>query len=76
MQVQRLEGAAGMKFEIRNSSSSSQRYYWRIVASNGAVLATSETYVAKQSCIDAINIVKGNAAGAVTYDHTRTAVRR
>ncbi len=64
-----------MKFEIHNSNSPSQPYYWRIVA-NGRVLAHSETYVRKQSCYDAINIVKKNAATAPVMDLTRTAVRR
>ncbi|MXW42909.1 MAG: DUF1508 domain-containing protein [Acidimicrobiia bacterium] len=36
-----------MQFEIRDAVN--EQYYWRIVASNGQVLATSETYVAKQS---------------------------
>lgn len=31
-----------MKFEIRNSNSQTQPYYWRIVATNGNVLASSE----------------------------------
>ncbi len=50
-----------MKFEIRDSNSSSQPYYWRIVAGNGQILATSETYTTRQSCTDAINTVKRNA---------------
>lgn len=59
-----------MKFEIRKTSSNSQPYYWRIVASNGKVLASSETYVAKQSAIDAAQSVKANAGSAPIYDHT------
>jgi uncharacterized protein YegP (UPF0339 family) len=66
-----------MKFEIRRSSSTSQPYYWRIVASNGQVLATSETYVAKQSAIDAARSVKLNAGAAQIVDATaRAALRR
>jgi uncharacterized protein len=59
-----------VKFEIRKSTSTSQPYYWRIVASNGQVLATSETYVAKQSAINAAQSVKSSAGTAPIYDHT------
>jgi uncharacterized protein len=37
-----------MKFQIKRSSNASQPYYWRIIASNGQVLASSETYVSKE----------------------------
>lgn len=65
-----------MKFQILNSNSATQPYYWRIVADNGHVLAHSETYAQKQSCHDAINIVKRGAAGAVIEDNTRQAAYR
>jgi uncharacterized protein YegP (UPF0339 family) len=57
-----------MKFEVRNATGG--QYYWRIVASNGQVLATSETYVAKQSAISACQSVKTNASGAQIVDET------
>ena len=59
-----------MKFQIRRSSNSSQPYYWRIVANNGQVLATSETYVSKDSAKSAINSVKTGASGATVEDLT------
>lgn len=62
-------------FEIRNSTSTTQPFYWRIVGGNGQVLATSETYVRKESCIDAINVVKRNAAAARVDDLTRATAR-
>lgn len=66
-----------MKFEIRRSSSTSQPYYWRIVASNGQVLAASETYVAKESAIRAAQSVKLNAGTAQIIDKTaRARLRR
>lgn len=65
-----------MQFEIRKSNSSSQPYYWRIVASNAQVLATSETYTTKQGCHDAINVVKRGAATAPVIDMTVAATRR
>ncbi len=59
-----------MKFQIEKSKSATQPYYWRIVSSNGQVLATSETYVSKSSAQSAIDSVKANAANAVTEDNT------
>jgi uncharacterized protein YegP (UPF0339 family) len=64
-----------LKFEIRKTTSKSQPYYWRIVAGNGQVLASSETYVQKQSCLDAIAVVKKNAAAAPVDDTTLVAAR-
>lgn len=57
-----------MKFEIRRASGS--QFYWRIVASNGQVLATSETYVSKSGCENAIGTAKSGASTAPTYDLT------
>jgi len=58
-----------VKFVIKKSPSSGQ-YWFRIVASNGQVLASSEQYVAKQSAKDAIASVKANAASATIEDET------
>ena len=59
-----------MKFVIKKSPSSGQ-YWFRIVASNGQTLASSEQYVAKQSAKDAIPAsIKANAASATTEDET------
>jgi uncharacterized protein YegP (UPF0339 family) len=57
-----------MKFEIRRASGG--QYYWRIVASNGQVLATSETYYNKGDAQSAAEIVKRGAAGAPIFDFT------
>jgi uncharacterized protein len=57
-----------MTFEIRNASGG--QFYWRIVAGNGQVLATSETYVSKAGCTNAISTVKAGAASALTLDLT------
>lgn len=64
-----------MKFEIHNSASAAQPYYWRMVASNGQVLATSETYTTKQGCHNAIATVKAGAAAAATLDTTGVTAR-
>jgi uncharacterized protein YegP (UPF0339 family) len=57
-----------MQFEIRRASGG--QYYWRIVASNGQVLATSETYYNKADAQSAAKSVKNHAAGAPIYDYT------
>lgn len=59
-----------MRYEIRRSSSTWQPYYWRIVAGNGQVLATSETYTSKQSCKTAIASVKSQGSTAPVQDLT------
>ena len=51
-----------MQFEILPSTN--RQWYWRIVASNGQILAHSETYTSAQSCRDAIAVVKAGAASA------------
>lgn len=56
-----------MKFEIRRATSG--QFFWRIVASNGQVLAASETYLAKASAVSAVTSVKANAGTAPTYDY-------
>lgn len=61
-----------MQFEIRRATGS-QKYYWRIVASNGQVLATSETYWNKQDAINAADSVRRNAATAPIYDYAKAA---
>lgn len=57
-----------MKFEIRDATGG--QFYWRIVASNGQVLATSETYYNKADARSAAQSVKDNAATAPISDLT------
>lgn len=66
------KGLPNMQFEIRRASGA-QKYYWRIVASNSQVLATSETYWNKQDAINAADSVRRNAAGAPIYDYAKAA---
>ena len=56
-----------IKFVIKRSDKSGQ-YWFRIVASNGQILASSEQYVAKQSAKDAIDSIKRGAADAAVED--------
>jgi uncharacterized protein YegP (UPF0339 family) len=55
-----------VKFQIKKTSNN--QYRVNIVASNGQVLATSETYVQKASAVSAIESIKKNAATASTED--------
>ena len=55
-----------MKFQIKKTSNN--QYRVNIVASNGQVLATSESYVQKASAVSAIESIKKNAATASTED--------
>jgi len=60
------EEALMAQFEIRPSSNN--QYYWVFQANNNKVVATSETYVAKQSARDAIDVIKQQAASASVLD--------
>lgn len=61
-----------MQFELRRATGS-QPWYWLIRASNGRVLATSETYFNRQDAINAADSVRKNAATAPFYDMTKAA---
>jgi uncharacterized protein YegP (UPF0339 family) len=55
-----------MKFEIKKSSTGQFRF--NLVASNGQVVATSESYARKQSALDTITSIKKNASNADVND--------
>ncbi len=57
-----------MKFQIVKGKSSTQPYFWRIVASNGQTLAVSENYVAKASAKSAAESVMKGASSAKLED--------
>ena len=61
-----------MQFELRRARGN-QPWYWLIRASNGQVLATSETYYNRQDAINAADSVRKNAANAPFYDKTEAA---
>jgi len=65
-----------MKFQILKSNSSTQPYFWRIVAANGQVLAFSETYTSVAGCRNAIDTVKAGAATAPVEEFTKPAASR
>jgi len=57
-----------MKFQIVKGKSSTQPYFWRIVAANGQTLAVSENYVAKASAKSALESVMKGAGVATVED--------
>jgi len=58
-----------MEFQIVRSNNPAQPFFWRIVTSNGQILAASETYVNKQDAINAAYSVQLNAGTAQVRDY-------
>lgn len=56
------------KFVIKKGSSG--KYHFNLVAANGQIIATSESYESKQSALHGIESVKANAPGANVDDQT------
>jgi uncharacterized protein YegP (UPF0339 family) len=56
------------KFVVKKGSSGKFRF--NLVASNGEVIATSESYESKSSAMKGIESVRKNAADAVVDDQT------
>jgi uncharacterized protein len=61
-------GIMAGKFVLTKGSTG--KYHFNLVASNGQVIATSETYEHKQSALSGIESVKNNAPGAEVDDQT------
>jgi len=59
-----------MKFQIVKGKSTTQPYFWRIVAANGQTLAVSENYTQKASAKSAVESVIKSAGGATVEDLT------
>lgn len=57
-----------MHFEIYTDKAGEVRF--RITATNGNVLASSEGYASKASAVNAIERIKSDAAGAEIVDNT------
>jgi uncharacterized protein YegP (UPF0339 family) len=57
-----------MKFVVKKTSNGQFRF--NLVASNGQVVATSESYTRKQSALDTIASIQKNAATATLDDET------
>lgn len=57
------------KFEVYNDKAGEFRF--RLKARNGEIIAVSEGYKAKASCLNGIESVKKNAPGAEVVDKTK-----
>jgi uncharacterized protein YegP (UPF0339 family) len=55
-----------MKFQLKKTSNGQFRF--NLVAPNGQIVATSETYERKQSALDTIASIKKNAGSADVDD--------
>lgn len=66
---QRPKGAATVYFDIHKSSRTGQ-YWWVAKGENHQTLCSSELLTTKQSCKDAIKVIKRGAATAAVYDET------
>ena len=59
-----------MKIQILKSTNG--QFYWRIVARNGRILATSETYKSKQACKNTVtSVIDGIGYGIPCEDLTK-----
>jgi uncharacterized protein YegP (UPF0339 family) len=58
--------AMAMKFVVKKTSNGEFRF--NLIASNGQVIATSESYKEKRSALSTIESIKKNAGGATIDD--------
>jgi uncharacterized protein YegP (UPF0339 family) len=58
--------AMAMKFVVKKTSNGEFRF--NLIASNGQVVATSESYKEKRSALSTIESIKKNAGGATIDD--------
>ena len=56
------------KFVLKKGTTG--KFHFNLLASNGQVIATSESYESKASALNGIESVKKHAAGAATDDQT------
>jgi uncharacterized protein len=57
------------KFVLKKGTSG--KFHFNLVASNGQVIATSESYESRESALNGIESVKSNAPGAAVDDQSR-----
>jgi uncharacterized protein len=60
-----------MKFVLKRASNGEYRF--NMIASNGQVVATSETYKQKRSALSTIESIQKNAGGATIDDQSEPA---
>jgi uncharacterized protein YegP (UPF0339 family) len=62
-------GCMAAKFVLQQGSTG--KYHFNLVATNGQVIASSESYESKASALNGIESVKRNASGAPVEDKTK-----
>lgn len=70
LRLQSIDRGTRLPCRSQDGVRATQPYYWKILASNGQTLATSETYVSNESVKSAINSVKTNASTATVEDES------
>ena len=69
-QLTQPEGDTGMAGKFVLKKGSSGKFHFNLVASNGQVIATSETYESKSAALNGIKSVQTNAPDAQVDDQT------
>jgi uncharacterized protein len=57
------------KFVLKKGTTG--KFHFNLVAANGQVVATSESYESRESALNGIESVKSNAPGAAVDDQSR-----
>ena len=65
-----MEGAVAAKFVLKRGSSG--KWHFNLVATNGQVIASSESYETKASALKGIESVKRNAPNAEIDDQSKS----
>jgi uncharacterized protein YegP (UPF0339 family) len=66
-----LNGGVIMSGKFVLKKGTSGKFHFNLVAGNGQVIATSETYESKESALNGIKSVQTNAPGATIVDETK-----
>ena len=59
-----------MYFDVFKDSSASPLYFFEVKGDNNETVFRSDTYTAKQSALDTIEMIKREAADAKVFDET------
>jgi uncharacterized protein YegP (UPF0339 family) len=66
-----LNGGVIMSGKFVLKKGASGKFHFNLLAANGQVIATSETYESKESALNGIKSVQTNAPGATVVDETK-----
>jgi uncharacterized protein YegP (UPF0339 family) len=68
--LDQLNGEAGMPAKFVVKKGTTGKFRFNLVAPNGQVIATSETYETKRACLAGVESVRKNAPKATLQDST------